>query len=481
MAVIVTSGNSPYDVSSGQTDTGDIVSSGGSMYVLDGGTAIDATVSGDGYEYVYRIDSGTTVGSGGSEQVESGGVATGTTVSSGGYLLLGVTGFGAGGTASGAIVGSGGFEFVNSGGVLGGSQSLNASVSAGGLQYVAGDASDPTVLSGGSATVGSGGSINGATAVADRHIKEGGRITLVLPAAVVTGVAWGKTRDLINHNYVLESVVASHDPERWNFSENTDLSEVLLIAQKRDRLKDTDKSIADQPTQFINLWTNPTSSAHALAIAEQISRGASAPLGATTRPRHDISEIVVGTRKYGESIEIPWGEVRAGPWLGCTFAQTNLVRTAWMLRQGRLYIPGRNRTIAIPVQQLGKLGNLGPDRRDIAVGFTVSTGHTPYPALMGHRAELIRTIAVTPNRYLSPRTTAAAGRPRRDVGLLWPRAGRVMIAERSRLNTQRCLAVRLVEPGLSNVWWPLRLKKEDEAAGEAKSRAQTINMIGQQP
>ena len=80
-------------------------------------------------------------------------------------------------------------------------------------------------------------------AVADRHVKEGGRIALVLPAAVTAGVAWGRTRDLIDHGYVLETLIASHDPERWNFSENTDLSEVLLIARKRDRLKDSDLSL----------------------------------------------------------------------------------------------------------------------------------------------------------------------------------------------------------------------------------------------
>ncbi|TIM80296.1 MAG: hypothetical protein E5Y41_00150 [Mesorhizobium sp.] len=39
-----------------------------------------------------------------------------------------------------------------------------------------------------------------------------------------------------------------------------------------------------------------------------------------------------------------------------------------------------------------------------------------------------------------------------------------MIAERSRLNTQRALAVRLPERGLSNVWWPVRLHSEDERA-----------------
>ena len=301
-------------------------------------------------------------------------------------------------------------------------------------------------------------------AVADRHVKEGGRIALVLPAAVTAGVAWGRTRDLIDHGYVLETLIASHDPERWNFSENTDLSEVLLIARKRDRLKDSDNAISDEPTRFVNLWRNPSSGTHALAIAERISLGAAAPLGTATKPEHGMSEIIVGTQKYGEVIELPWGMVRGNPWLGCAFAQTNLVRAAWTIRQGRLYFPGRNRTIPIPMRRLGDIGELGPDRRDIADGFTVSTGRTRYPALMGHRAELIRTIAVKPNKYLSPRSAAASGRPLRDVGLLWPRAGNLMIAERSRLNTQRFLAVRLPEPSLSNVWWPLRLKSENTAA-----------------
>jgi hypothetical protein len=71
------------------------------------------------------------------------------------------------------------------------------------------------------------------SAVADRHVKDNGRLALVLPAAVLTGVAWGKTRELIRHSYELEVVVSSHDPTRWNFSENTDLSEVLLLARKK--------------------------------------------------------------------------------------------------------------------------------------------------------------------------------------------------------------------------------------------------------
>jgi hypothetical protein len=302
------------------------------------------------------------------------------------------------------------------------------------------------------------------TAVADRHVKDGGRIALVLPAAVATGVAWEKTRDLFNHGYVLETIIASHDSERWNFSENTDLSEILLIGRKRKRNIETDETVAKYSTQFINLWRNPRSSAQSLALGEEILRGAPAPIGTPIKPIHGISEIILGSEKYGETLEIPWGDVRQGPWIGCAFAQTNLFRTAWMLKQGYFYRPGQNQLSKVPIQPLSKIAKLGPDRRDIADGFTVSTKRTRYPALIGHSADHIRTIEIAPNRWLAPRTTPAAGRPERDVGLLWPRAGTVMIAERSRLNTQRALAVRLPERGLSNVWWPVSLHKKDERA-----------------
>lgn len=302
------------------------------------------------------------------------------------------------------------------------------------------------------------------TAVADRHVKDKGRLALVLPAALATGIAWKKTRELINNGYVLETMIASHDPERWNFSENTDLSEVLLIARKRDRTRDTNKSVATHPTQFINLWRNPRSSALSLALGEQISRGAAAPIGTPKSPQHGIAEFVMGGEKYAESVEIPWAEVRSDSWLGCAFAQTNLVRTAWMLRQGSFYQPGRKQSLPLPVKKLSSLGTLGPDRRDIADGFTVSATRTSYPALMGHASNRVRSLEMSPNKWLFPRTEAAKGRPRRDVSVLWERAGTLMIVERSRLNTQRALAVRLPKPALANVWWPLRLHEADKQA-----------------
>jgi hypothetical protein len=296
------------------------------------------------------------------------------------------------------------------------------------------------------------------TAVADRHVKEGGRMGLVLPAAIASGIAWGKTRGLIERGYVLELVVSSHHAGYWNFSENTDLSELLLVARKR-RGTETNETTASASVQFLNLWRNPKTGAEALALGEAVTNTRAAHIGNAIRPTHGVSEVLVGARKYGELLELPWGELRGFPWLGAAFAQTEMVRAAWLLRSGAVYLPSRSRLPSVPICRLGLLASLGPDRRDIADGFTVTGQQTNYPAFMGHDADRVTTMQGKPNKWLLPRAHAAPGRPLRDVTLLWPRAGTIMVAERAWLITQRTLAVRMPAPALSNVWWPLRLKK----------------------
>ncbi len=65
-------------------------------------------------------------------------------------------------------------------------------------------------------------------AAASPKLRPGeGRLALVLPATVCTGPSWRQTRDLIQHDFALDTVITSHDPSRWNFSDSTDLSEAL--------------------------------------------------------------------------------------------------------------------------------------------------------------------------------------------------------------------------------------------------------------
>ena len=64
-----------------------------------------------------------------------------------------------------------------------------------------------------------------------------------------------------------------------------------------------------------------------------------------------------------------------------------------------------------------------------------------------------------PNNYLSPLAKAKKGRNLRKTEDLWPLAGKIVLAERMWLKTQRLVALRLSEDALANVWWTFSFKK----------------------
>ena len=294
-------------------------------------------------------------------------------------------------------------------------------------------------------------------ATGDLHLKAGGRMALVLPKALLSGVAWEKTRHLFRIRYQLECVIVSHDPERWNFSENTDLSEVLIIARKVD---DTHTRVpAEGNVMCVNLWKNPATVVEALSIAHSLNH-ASPPDISTGQGAH---EVILGNKKFGEAVTIPWAKIRDGSWMPpCAFAQSDMLRAAYHLALGAVWLPGVMALAKIPICLLGELSFLGPDRRDVMDGFRLASALTNYPSLWGHDTQSVSTIAQIPNHYLSPLHRARPGRSLRKTTDLWPRAGRLLIAERLRLNTQRLAAVRLDMKVLSNVWKSVILRDESD-------------------
>jgi N-6 DNA Methylase len=300
-------------------------------------------------------------------------------------------------------------------------------------------------------------------ATLDRYIKTSGRIALVLPKALLSGVSWRKTRDLIAKKYQVEYLIASQDPERWNFSESTSLSEVLLIALKigPDTKPRTDLTVA------LNLWRNPRTAFESLAIAQTLLR---------TEPPDVVNgqgalEVEVSGYKAGEAISMPWLNLKKmREWiLPCAFAQSDLVRVAYGLEQGKLILPGQRRGKTLVLRALSTMGTLGPDRRDIHDGFKLSTSTSAYPSYWGHNAGDVTTLTMEPNRYLTPLSEAKSGRGLRKLTDLWPQAGRVLFAERMRLNTQRLTAIRLPVSVLSNVWWSFALKTKIASQSSEKA------------
>ena len=292
-------------------------------------------------------------------------------------------------------------------------------------------------------------------ALGDFHLKKGGRLALVLPKALLSGVAWKETRRLMSLRYHLEYLIVNHDPERWNFSDNTDLSEVLVVAKKREDGENTEDR--DQQVTCVNLWKNPPTPVEALNIAHTLTRS-HAPDLTTSQGALDI---MIGNTKVGEASAVSWHSIKESSWMPpCAYAQFDLTRISHFLLQGDLKLPGRPDSWHVPLCSLNDLGSLGPDRRDVYDGFNIVDTPTAYPAFWGHDAPSVRSMSQNPNKYLSPLPTARPDRHLRRATDLWPKAGRVVIGERLWLKTQSLVATKINQRVLSNVWWPFSFHQD---------------------
>jgi hypothetical protein len=298
-------------------------------------------------------------------------------------------------------------------------------------------------------------------ALADKWLKPHGRLAFVLPAALASGEAWGDTRKLIAKKYHLETVVSSHDADRPNFSENTDLSEILFIARKRS---------GDEPslrTKYISLWRNPRSIHEALDLANRITH-ADEPV---TIEGDGLTSISGPNGKLGEMISLP-GASEKENWTGALFAQSELLRICWSLEQRVLRVPGRRHTVPVPLCSLDTLGALGPDRKRIHEGFKITREDwTPYPAFWGHESAKVLSIRQQPNSRLAAWLESPRG-PNYGAHL-WERAGSILLVERLWPVTHRVLAVGFDTEVLGNTWWAF--KSNSLTSGQEKALLLWLN------
>ena len=286
-------------------------------------------------------------------------------------------------------------------------------------------------------------------AAASPRLRPGeGRLALVLPATVCTGPSWEQTRALIESEFVLDTVITSHDPMRWNFSDSTDLSEALLIATRRPRIPDG----VERRTTFVNLWQNPDGVLGAHRTARAITTTMPAKYEET-----GTALLEVDGQHVGEVFSIPESRLAGKKWAGVQFARADVIRSALrLLDDGELWVPGESEAVSISLSRIGEIGQVGPDVRDVRDGFEPTGTVTAYPMVEGNDTEKRTRLRTEPDKYLSPLANPRPGRHLKSVTQLWPKAGRLLVAERLRLNTARLVAMRTETPVLSNVWWPIK-------------------------
>ena len=288
-------------------------------------------------------------------------------------------------------------------------------------------------------------------AAASPKLRPGeGRLALVLPITVCTGPSWEQTRSLIEKDFVLDIVITSHDPLRWNFSDSTDLSEALLIATRRS----DESPSAEHRTVFVNLWQNPDGVLDAHRVAQAVTATTPAKLEQT-----GTALLEVDGRHVGEMFSISESTFTGKKWPGVQFARSDVVRSALkLLNDSEVWIPGKEWTGRVPLCRLDGLGQVGPDRRDVWDGFERTDTITAYPMVEDHNTEARKHLTTEPDKYLSPLVRARPGRKLKRIEQLWPKAGRLLIAERLWLETTRVVAMWSETRVLSNVWWPVRVE-----------------------
>ena len=271
--------------------------------------------------------------------------------------------------------------------------------------------------------------------LASKRVKEGGKIAFVLPKSLLTGTSWFLARNLLLKKFHIEHVVLSYDAKNgYNFSESTNLSEILMVARKRENPEDNEE------TTMTILIRKPSTSLEARALAFKI-------IEAGKNEYVKVNESEAFIYKFPRSVLLAnldnWGKL-------CAFVSPNLNILVNEILSGSLH--GKK----IPVNLLGNIVDivgLAVRRGTFHEIFRQAEKGTPeaIPALIGGEEELRKKIAVKPNanvvctnpKYLST-------------------ASKFLVPDRLWIDTTRALALYCDRPVVSNLFFGLRQRREVE-------------------
>ena len=247
--------------------------------------------------------------------------------------------------------------------------------------------------------------------LADRKLKEGGVLAMVMPLSLLSGEAWTRSRVMLAWKYtdIVVITIAGEDNDEMSFSADTGMGECLLIASKAiigSMVGKEVKPASDRAT-FVVLNERPESQLLGATAARQISlliesgnlrRIEDGPVGGTP--------IYFGDEIIGQALNAP--VTLSGAWNPTRVSDLTLAQSAYQLgNEGRLWLPsmGKGSAVKLPITTVDKIAIVGPYHADID-GLTqtksirgpfariaLTANHVPtYPILWEHNADRERTI-----------------------------------------------------------------------------------------
>jgi len=248
--------------------------------------------------------------------------------------------------------------------------------------------------------------------LADRKLKAGGILALVMPLSLMLGDAWEESRELLAKSYSDLALlsIAGADGAELSFSADTDMGECLVVGRKTQG--------GSRRATFIVLNERPAYPLLGASMADQIVRLISGrnlrrledgPLGGTP--------LQFGEDIIGQAIDAPLPA--SSGWNLARIADLSLAQTAYQLaHEAKIWLPSMSESdsVDILITKIDQVAEIGPYHADIN-GSTSSGGirgpfdikplrpdtAPTYPVLWAHDAQRERTMAFAGDSQGIPR------------------------------------------------------------------------------
>ena len=259
-------------------------------------------------------------------------------------------------------------------------------------------------------------------AVLGEHMlrRSGGTLALIMPAMIPTAPSGSGVRRFLAARFHIDTIVSSHDPERIFFSENTAISEVLIICRRRSA------SGGSRRTRVVNLSRNPSSAAEAHTLLQDLDRGNS-------------------TNSTVQHVDAK--RVNDGDWYATNFLSPFLC-DAWHDVFDAALDSKDDRFAA-----MRDIASVGPDGRRIRDAFIKSDLPTASGkrALWHHKTDVILSMRAQTDVHIEPKENM-----HKRAKTYWALRSQLMLPLRLRLHLTHAAATIVDEPTVGSRWTPCR-------------------------
>ncbi len=287
-------------------------------------------------------------------------------------------------------------------------------------------------------------------ALADRKLRNGGILALVLPLSAAGGLAWQGFRELIGKSYRHSVVlsIAGAPSNQMSFSSDTGMAECLVIAEKCGHAEPEERNAC-----FITLSARTRGFVGASALSAGVSssngmrRIDDGPFGGTP--------LLIGNELAGQAIAAPFPQ-NGSVWGAVRTSDMSLTQTADALAHSLLWLPGNAIPFELKMARLNAVGKLGLHHRDIGgqpprAPFAIA-GPSPtstYPCLWRHDAKKENHIVCEPDSQLVIRPDLE-----QKANAAWSTAGRGHLNRDFQFNSQPLVMAITDRPSMGGRAWP---------------------------